>query len=171
LAATPIGVGHPGFVAFAAVAPMIPMTVPTFSAVTSRQLAGSTNGFRGGVGSGLSTFRARMSPSASSRHATGSAVGSNGPRMDGARGAKKIGRPSTTLALLVNPTNPNAETLSRDLHAYAGQYTVEFPDHPNFFPNRVHRNDVDQIWAKLAVPSTPVSEAFFRANGENCAAE
>jgi hypothetical protein len=89
LAATPIGVGHPGFVAFAAVAPMIPMTVPTFSAVTSRQLAGSTNGFRGGVGSGLSTFRARMSPSASCRHATGSAVGSSGPRMDGARGAKK----------------------------------------------------------------------------------
>jgi hypothetical protein len=85
---------------------------------------------------------------------------------------KKNGRPSTTLALLVNPTNPNAETLSRDLHAYAGQYTVEFPDHPNFFPNRVHRNDVDQIWAKLAVPSTPVSEAFFRASsGENCAAE
>jgi hypothetical protein len=30
------GVGHPGFVAFAAVAPMIPMTVPIFSAVTSR---------------------------------------------------------------------------------------------------------------------------------------
>src|SRR5450755_2635447 len=49
---------------------------------------------------------------------------------------------------------------------YAGQYTVEFPDHTDFFPNRVHQNDVDQICAKLAVPSTPVSEAFFRASGE-----
>ena len=28
------GVGHPGIVAFAAVAPTIPMTVPIFSAVT-----------------------------------------------------------------------------------------------------------------------------------------
>ena len=54
---------------------------------------------------------------------------------------------------------------------YAGQYAVEFPDHPDFFPNRTPRNDVDQICAKLAVPSTPVSEAFFRASGENCAAE
>jgi hypothetical protein len=36
------GVGHPGFVAFAAVAPTIPMTVPTFSAVTSRKFGGST---------------------------------------------------------------------------------------------------------------------------------
>ena len=52
---------------------------------------------------------------------------------------------------------------------YAGQYTVEFPD-PDFFPDRVHPNDVDQICAKLAVPSTPVSEAFFRASGE-CIAE
>jgi hypothetical protein len=32
---------HPGFVAFAAVAPTIPMTVPIFSAVTSRQFGGS----------------------------------------------------------------------------------------------------------------------------------
>jgi hypothetical protein len=53
---------------------------------------------------------------------------------------------------------------------YAGQYTVEFPDHPDFFPNRLHPNDVDQICAKLAVPSTPVGEAFFRASGE-CLAE
>jgi hypothetical protein len=35
---------------------------------------------------------------------------------------------------------------------YAGQYTVEFPDHPDVFPNRVHPDDVDQICAKLAVP-------------------
>src|SRR5580658_4474098 len=48
--------------------------------------------------------------------------------------------------------------------------TVEFPEYPDFFPNRVHPNDVDQICAKLAVPSTPVSEAFFRASGE-CIAE
>ena len=53
---------------------------------------------------------------------------------------------------------------------YAGQYTVEFPDRPDFFPNRVHRNDVDQICAKLAVPSAPVCEAFFRTSGE-CIAE
>jgi hypothetical protein len=38
------GVGHPGFVAFAAVAPTIPMTVPIFSAVMSRQFGGSTSG-------------------------------------------------------------------------------------------------------------------------------
>jgi energy-coupling factor transporter ATP-binding protein EcfA2 len=53
---------------------------------------------------------------------------------------------------------------------YAGQYAVKFPDHPDFFPNRVHRNDVDQICAKLAVPSAPVGEAFFRTSGE-CIAE
>jgi hypothetical protein len=53
---------------------------------------------------------------------------------------------------------------------YAGQYAVEFPDQPDFFPNRVHPNDVDQICAKLALPSTPVGEAFFRASGE-CLAE
>jgi hypothetical protein len=53
---------------------------------------------------------------------------------------------------------------------YASQYAVSFPDHPDFFPNRVHPNDVDQICAKLAVPSTPVGEAFFRASGE-CVAE
>jgi hypothetical protein len=46
-------VGHPGFVAFAAVAPMIPMTVPIFSAVTSMQFADSRSGSRGGfVGHG-----------------------------------------------------------------------------------------------------------------------
>ena len=38
------GVGHPGFVAFAAVAPTIPMTVPIRSAVTSRPFGGSTSG-------------------------------------------------------------------------------------------------------------------------------
>ena len=53
---------------------------------------------------------------------------------------------------------------------YAGHYAVAFPDHPDFFPNRVHPNDVDQICAKLAVPSTPVGEAFFRVSGE-CIAE
>ncbi len=53
---------------------------------------------------------------------------------------------------------------------YAGQYAVEFPDHPDFFPNRVHRNDADQICAKLAVPSAPVGEAFFRTSGD-CIAE
>jgi hypothetical protein len=37
------GVGHPGFVPFAAVAPLIPMTVPNFSAVTSRQFGGRTS--------------------------------------------------------------------------------------------------------------------------------
>jgi hypothetical protein len=46
------GVGHPGFVGFAAVAPTIPMTVPTFSAVTSRQFGGSCKGL-------AATFRAR----------------------------------------------------------------------------------------------------------------
>jgi hypothetical protein len=39
------GVGHPGFVAFAAVAPTIPMTVPTFS-VASLQFGGSCSGSR-----------------------------------------------------------------------------------------------------------------------------
>jgi energy-coupling factor transporter ATP-binding protein EcfA2 len=53
---------------------------------------------------------------------------------------------------------------------YAGQYAVDFPEHPDFFPSRAHRNDVDQICAKMAVPSTPVGEAFFRASGE-CIAE
>jgi hypothetical protein len=38
------GVGHPGFVAFAAVAPTIPMTVPTVSAVTARKFGGSCSG-------------------------------------------------------------------------------------------------------------------------------
>jgi hypothetical protein len=42
------GVGHPGFVAFAATAPTITTTVPTRSAVTSRQFGGSTSGGRGG---------------------------------------------------------------------------------------------------------------------------
>jgi hypothetical protein len=46
-------VGRPGFVAFAAVAPMIPMTVPIRSAVTSRRFGGSRSGSRGS-GSGLS---------------------------------------------------------------------------------------------------------------------
>jgi len=42
-------VGHPGFAPFpAAVAPTIPMTVPTFSAVTSRKFGGNTSGGRGG---------------------------------------------------------------------------------------------------------------------------
>jgi hypothetical protein len=50
-------VGHPGFVAFAAVAPTIPVTVPTFSAVTSRPFGGSTSGGRGGTGAaGLSVM-------------------------------------------------------------------------------------------------------------------
>jgi energy-coupling factor transporter ATP-binding protein EcfA2 len=53
---------------------------------------------------------------------------------------------------------------------YAGQYAVDFPEHPDFFPSRAHRNDIDQICAKMAVPSTPVGEAFFRASGE-CIAE
>jgi energy-coupling factor transporter ATP-binding protein EcfA2 len=53
---------------------------------------------------------------------------------------------------------------------YAGHYAVAFPDHPDFFPNHAHPNDVDQICAKLAVPSTPVGEAFFRVSGE-CIAE
>jgi energy-coupling factor transporter ATP-binding protein EcfA2 len=53
---------------------------------------------------------------------------------------------------------------------YAGQYAVAFPDYPDLFPNRVHRDDVDQICAKMAVPSRPVGEAFFRASGE-CIAE
>src|ERR1700752_832192 len=53
---------------------------------------------------------------------------------------------------------------------YAGQYTVVFPEQPGFFPNRVHQNDIEQILGKLAVPSTPVGEAFFRACGE-CVAE
>jgi hypothetical protein len=38
------GVGHPGFVAFAAVAPTTPMTVPACSCVVSRQFGGSTYG-------------------------------------------------------------------------------------------------------------------------------
>jgi hypothetical protein len=50
-------VGHPSFVAFA-VAPMIPMTVPTFSAVTSRKFGGSTSGCRGGEVVGLSVVEA-----------------------------------------------------------------------------------------------------------------
>ena len=53
---------------------------------------------------------------------------------------------------------------------YTGQYAVRFPDHPESFPNRVHQDDVDQICAKMAVPSTPVGEAFFRASAE-CIAE
>ena len=53
---------------------------------------------------------------------------------------------------------------------YAGQYAVDFPEYPDSFPRRVHRIDVDEICAKMAVPSTPVGEAFFRASGE-CIAE
>jgi energy-coupling factor transporter ATP-binding protein EcfA2 len=53
---------------------------------------------------------------------------------------------------------------------YAGQYTVEFPEDPDFFANRVQQNDMDQIIAKLAVPSMPVGEAFFRTS-EECIAE
>jgi hypothetical protein len=50
------GAGHPGFVAFAAVAPMIPMTVPIRSAVMSRAFGGDRSGSRGGVGAGLSVM-------------------------------------------------------------------------------------------------------------------
>jgi energy-coupling factor transporter ATP-binding protein EcfA2 len=53
---------------------------------------------------------------------------------------------------------------------YAGEYTVEFPDQPGLFANRVHPAEIDQICAKFAVPSTEVGEAFFRASGE-CIAE
>jgi hypothetical protein len=42
----------------AAVAPIIPMTVPIFSAVTSRQFGGNTSGTRGGVGAVLSVMQA-----------------------------------------------------------------------------------------------------------------
>jgi energy-coupling factor transporter ATP-binding protein EcfA2 len=53
---------------------------------------------------------------------------------------------------------------------YAAQHTVEFPDQPDLFPNRVPQIEVDQICAKLAVPSAQVGEAFFQASTE-CIAE
>jgi hypothetical protein len=62
---------------------------------------------------------------------------------------------------------PKKVVVSRN---YAGQYAVDFPEHPDFFASRAHRNDVDQICAKMAVPSTAVGEAFLRASGE-CVAD
>src|SRR3984893_9274039 len=49
---------------------------------------------------------------------------------------------------------------------YLGQCTVEFPDHPEVFPNRVHPNDVDRICAQLTVPDGAVGDAFSCALGE-----
>src|SRR6202521_103708 len=49
---------------------------------------------------------------------------------------------------------------------YAGEYTVEFPDHPDLFQNRVHPNDVDRICAELTVPDAAVGDAFSCALGE-----
>src|SRR3984893_9607452 len=53
---------------------------------------------------------------------------------------------------------------------YAGEYTVEFPDRPDLFQNRVHPNDVDRICAELTVPDAAVGDAFSCASGE-CIAE
>src|SRR6516162_11944700 len=56
---------------------------------------------------------------------------------------------------------PKKVVVSRN---YAGQYAVDFPEHPDFFPSQPHPNDVDQICAKMAVPSTPVGEPFLRVS-------
>jgi energy-coupling factor transporter ATP-binding protein EcfA2 len=53
---------------------------------------------------------------------------------------------------------------------YSARYTVEFPDQPDLFPNRVPQVEVDQVCAKLAVPSAQVGEAFLQASRE-CVAE
>jgi putative tryptophan/tyrosine transport system substrate-binding protein len=76
---------------------------------------------------------------------------------------------ATTLALLVNPTNPNAETLSRDLHAAARTLGLQLQ-----VLHASTEREIDTVFATLpqlqAGGLTIGHDAFFNSQNERLAA-
>jgi len=76
---------------------------------------------------------------------------------------------ATTLALLVNPTNPNAETVSRDLHSAARTLGLQLQ-----VLHASAEREIDTVFAALPQPQagglTIGHDAFFNSQIERLAA-
>jgi putative tryptophan/tyrosine transport system substrate-binding protein len=82
---------------------------------------------------------------------------------------QKVVPAATILALLVNPTNPNAETLSRDLHAAAGNLGLQLQ-----VLHASSEREIDTVFATLPQPQAGGlmigHDAFFNSQNERLAA-